>query len=67
MATLRKLIVYARDNKREQDVTELARFGKNYLPILFNLYTTPAKGSDEEGIRLATLETIKVCKPIYIL
>ncbi|XP_054266666.1 RRP12-like protein [Macrosteles quadrilineatus] len=60
MSALRRLITYARDNQRQQDVAELARFAKNYLPILFNQYTTPAKGTDEEGIRLATLETIKV-------
>ncbi|XP_046687227.1 RRP12-like protein, partial [Homalodisca vitripennis] len=60
MSALRHLVTYARDNNRTQDVSELARFAKNYLPILFNLYTTPVKGSDEEGIRLATLETVKV-------
>ncbi|KAG8258867.1 pre-rRNA processing protein [Homalodisca vitripennis] len=59
MSALRHLVTYARDNNRTQDVSELARFAKNYLPILFNLYTTPVKGSDEEGIRLATLETVK--------
>lgn len=60
MAALRKLITYAREKNQVQDVAELSRFAKNYLPILFNLYTTPAKGTDEEGVKLATLETVKV-------
>jgi len=62
MAALRKLIIKAtrnieRDNT--DDIAELARFAKNYLPILFNLYTTKPSGTDEEGARLAAFDTIK--------
>jgi len=38
----------------------LGKFAKNYLPILFNIYTTKPVGTDEEGQRLAALDTIKV-------
>lgn len=60
MASLRKLILWSSETNNENDIKEIGRFAKNYLPILFNLYTTPAKGSEEEGIRLAALETIMV-------
>jgi ribosomal RNA-processing protein 12 len=39
--------------------TELAKFSKNFLPILFNLFTSRPAGSEEAGQRLAALETIK--------
>ncbi|XP_059048180.1 RRP12-like protein [Achroia grisella] len=58
MQALRKLIACTADNADDQ--TELARFAKNYLPILLNIYMTPAKGSTAEGQRLAALETIQV-------
>lgn len=61
MAALRKLIAKATRSGEEaaDDVAELGRFAKNYLPILFNLYTTRPSGTDEEGARLAALDTIK--------
>ncbi|XP_026293865.1 RRP12-like protein [Frankliniella occidentalis] len=64
MSALRKLIICTQESepspKKEEDLKELARFAKNYVPILFNLYTTKANGSEEEGHRLAAYETIKV-------
>ncbi|XP_011686333.1 PREDICTED: RRP12-like protein [Wasmannia auropunctata] len=70
MAALRKLVVKATQNITgisghrdaddvDDDIAELARFAKNYLPILFNLYTTKPSGTDEEGARLAAYDTIK--------
>lgn len=61
MVALRKLIAKATRNPGEQanETAELARFAKNYLPILFNLYTTRPSGTDEEGVRLAAFDTIK--------
>ncbi|XP_011864615.1 PREDICTED: RRP12-like protein isoform X2 [Vollenhovia emeryi] len=56
MAALRRLTARA---SAEPDRAELARFAKNYLPILFNLYTTKPDGTDEEGVRLAAFDTIK--------
>ncbi|XP_071507435.1 RRP12-like protein [Diadema antillarum] len=53
---LRNLITTNLDN--EENRAELARFDKNYLPILFNLYTS---GKSRENPSLyAVLETIKV-------
>lgn len=60
MASLRRLVQSAKENENDEDLKELGRFDKNYLPILFNLYTTKPIGSDEEGQRLACLETIKL-------
>lgn len=60
MASLRKLISSAKDSDNKGDLEELSRFDKNYLPILFNVYTTKPMGTDEEGQRLAALDTIKV-------
>jgi ribosomal RNA-processing protein 12 len=60
MASLRKLIKKSIENCNQDDIEELAGFAKNYLPILFNLYTVKPKGSDEEGHRLSCLETIRV-------
>lgn len=61
MTSLRKLINHAKNSEDEGDLKELARFDKNYLPILFNVYSCKPIGSDEEGHRLAAFETIKVC------
>lgn len=60
MAALRKLIVSAKESENPEDLQEMSRFDKNYLPILFNLYTTKPIGTDEEGQRLAALDTTKV-------
>lgn len=60
MASLRRLIASAKESENAEDLAEIARFDKNYLPILFNLYTTRPVGTDEEGQRLAALDTVKV-------
>ncbi|XP_034255302.1 RRP12-like protein [Thrips palmi] len=64
MTALRRLIIHSQEgepsSKKEEDLRELGRFAKNYLPILFNLYTTKTNGSEEEGHRLSAFETIKV-------
>ncbi|XP_073947995.1 RRP12-like protein [Choristoneura fumiferana] len=57
MQGLRKLIAGSED---EDDQKELGRYAKNYLPILLNIYMSPAKGAVAEGQRLAALETIQV-------
>lgn len=59
MAALRKLIGKATRDECVDDIAELTRFAKNFLPILFNLYTTRPCGTDEEGQRLAAFETVK--------
>jgi hypothetical protein len=60
MSALRKLIIGSQEANNEDNVKEMSRFAKNYLPILFNLYTTKPDGTDEEGQRLAAYETVKV-------
>lgn len=65
MQALRKLVACSAD--KEEDRSELARFAKNYLPILLNIYMSPAKGSAAEGQRLAALETIQVVFLCYCL
>ncbi|XP_015121144.1 RRP12-like protein [Diachasma alloeum] len=60
MASLRKLITKAQEGEKKEDVETLARYAKNYMPLLFNLYTVKPSGSDEEGQRRAAFDTIKV-------
>ncbi|XP_043477342.1 RRP12-like protein isoform X1 [Leptopilina heterotoma] len=60
MASLRRLITASVEKNNQEDIETLAKFAKNYLPILFNLYSTKPHGSDEEGQRIAAFETIKV-------
>ncbi|KAF6205471.1 hypothetical protein GE061_019644 [Apolygus lucorum] len=60
LSCLRLLIGFSIDGNNEEDKNTLARFSKNFLPILFNIFTTQVTRSDEEGVRLASLETIKV-------
>jgi len=58
----------------DEDKKELSSYAKNYLPILFNLYTGEEKDGDPD--RLPILETIrayliitdtKVCVKLYIV
>ncbi|XP_064631172.1 RRP12-like protein isoform X2 [Lineus longissimus] len=58
MSALRKLILHNLEN--EENKKELARFAKNYLPILFNLYTTESTENTHDPARPAALETIKI-------
>ncbi|GFQ65981.1 RRP12-like protein, partial [Trichonephila clavata] len=45
--------------RNDENKEELAKYAKNYLPILFNLYLTESKTKAEEAIRLAVFETCK--------
>lgn len=60
MSALRKLVSRAVEGDKKQDIFELARFAKNYLPLFLNVYNTKATRTDEEGQRLAAFDTIKV-------
>lgn len=60
MSALRRLIMKAVEDDNKEDISELARFAKNYLPLFLNLYTTKPNGTDEEGQRFATFDTMKV-------
>jgi ribosomal RNA-processing protein 12 len=44
----------------EENKLEISRFAKNFLPILFNLYTTQPSGAEESGQRMSVFETIKL-------
>nr|CAG4649918.1 EOG090X00E0 [Sida crystallina] len=56
MAALRQLIINSKDDAKVR--TEIGRFAKNYLPLLFNLYTTKAATDEEEAQRYSAYETI---------
>lgn len=43
----------------EADRSEVSRFAKNFLPILFNLYGQPTAAEDTPAPRRTVLETIK--------
>lgn len=43
----------------DEDKNHIAKFSKNFLPRLFNIYTTKPKGSYENEIRLSSFETIR--------
>lgn len=57
LSALRVLITKNLEN--DENRMELARFSKNYLPILFNLYSTETKDKNEERVRLVVYETCK--------
>uniref|UniRef100_A0A646QJB6 RRP12-like protein n=1 Tax=Hemiscolopendra marginata TaxID=943146 RepID=A0A646QJB6_9MYRI len=58
LSALRLLI--KRNLENDGNKAELKRFAKNYVPILFNLYTIEPEGNKENYERLAVLETLKV-------
>jgi ribosomal RNA-processing protein 12 len=58
LSSIRQLIWKNLENEENRKV--LTNFSQNYLPILYNLYTTMPVGSEEKGQRLAVLETIKL-------
>lgn len=60
MSAARKLVVKAINDNKKEDIAELAKYAKNFLPLFLNLYTTKPNGTDEEGHRLAAFDTIKV-------
>ncbi|XP_038152332.1 RRP12-like protein [Cyprinodon tularosa] len=43
-----------------EEKAELGRFSKNFLPILFNVYSQPHAEGDSGSYRMAVLDTIKV-------
>ncbi|CAH1783394.1 unnamed protein product, partial [Owenia fusiformis] len=57
MASIRKLILLNKHN--DACAEEIGRFAKNFLPILFNMYTTNTE-VEKDPKRMAARETIKV-------
>uniref|UniRef100_A0A1A7YHG6 Ribosomal RNA processing 12 homolog n=1 Tax=Iconisemion striatum TaxID=60296 RepID=A0A1A7YHG6_9TELE len=44
----------------EEEKAEMGRFSKNFLPILFNVYSLPPAEGESGTYRMAVLDTIKV-------
>lgn len=44
----------------EEEKAEVGRFSKNFLPILFNVYSQQPAAGDSGTYRMAVLDTIKV-------
>ncbi|KAG7511906.1 RRP12 [Solea senegalensis] len=44
----------------EEEKVEVGRFSKNFLPILFNVYSQPPAAGESGTYRMAVLDTIKV-------
>lgn len=59
---LRKLLLKAANGESVEDTNCMARFAKNFLPRLNNVYLLEPKGTHEQGTRASALETIKVHK-----
>lgn len=45
---------------KEEEKAELGRFSKNFLPILFNVYSQQPAARESGSYRMAILDTIKV-------
>ncbi|CAD5123292.1 DgyrCDS11650 [Dimorphilus gyrociliatus] len=58
LQSLRKLVTFSMEN--ESNKSEMQKYAKNYIPILFNLYLAENKNDNQDKKRLAVLETIKV-------
>ena len=56
MAALRQLIIHSRMDDRIR--AEVSRYAKNYLPLLFNLFTTKATTDEQESQRESVFQTI---------
>nr|CAG4650713.1 EOG090X00E0 [Simocephalus serrulatus]SVE94060.1 EOG090X00E0 [Simocephalus serrulatus] len=56
MAALRQLIIHSKTDDKIR--AEVSRYAKNYLPLLFNLFTTKATTDEEESQRESVFQTI---------
>ncbi|KAG9341086.1 hypothetical protein JZ751_019840 [Albula glossodonta] len=52
--------VITKSCETEAEKAEVGRFAKNFLPILFNVYSTQPAEGEKDPSRMAVLETIKV-------
>ncbi|EFX68356.1 hypothetical protein DAPPUDRAFT_260244 [Daphnia pulex] len=55
MAALRQLIIHSKTDDKIQ--VEVARYAKNYIPLLFNLFTTKSTTDEEESQRESVFQT----------
>lgn len=56
MAALRQLIIHSKSDEKIR--VEISRYAKNYLPLLFNQYTTKSTTDEEESQRASVYQTI---------
>lgn len=56
LAALRQLIIHSKNDEKIR--VEVGRYAKNYLPLLFNLFTTKAKTDEEASQRESVFQTI---------
>nr|SVE74005.1 EOG090X00E0 [Daphnia barbata] len=56
MAALRQLIIHSKTDERIR--VEVSRYAKNFLPLLFNLFTTKATTDEEESQRESVFQTV---------
>ncbi|CAF0813121.1 unnamed protein product [Adineta steineri] len=56
LAGLRNLISKTDDESEQQ---EIGKYAKNYLPLLFNLYTSEKWSASRDAVRASVFETIK--------
>lgn len=55
MAALRQLIIHSKTDDKIR--VEVARYAKNYIPLLFNLFTTKSTTDEEESQRESVFQT----------
>nr|SVE74944.1 EOG090X00E0 [Daphnia dolichocephala] len=56
MAALRQLIIHSKTDEKIR--VEISRYAKNFIPLLFNLFTTKATTDEEESQRESVFQTI---------
>ncbi|PAV55879.1 hypothetical protein WR25_14919 [Diploscapter pachys] len=61
LSALRRALKFALQPDAPQQRTEvMGRYAKNFMPLLFNMYTSTNEGEyDDKGVRMSVLETIR--------
>nr|SVE73376.1 EOG090X00E0 [Daphnia atkinsoni] len=56
MAALRQLVIHSKSDDKIR--VEISRYAKNFIPLLFNLYTTKSTTDEEESQRESVFQTV---------
>ncbi|PIO74341.1 NUC173 domain protein [Teladorsagia circumcincta] len=60
LSALRRVLRFAlMPDAPPERVDVVSRYAKNFMPLLFNLYTANADDQDDKGVRMSVLETIR--------
>ncbi|PIO59854.1 hypothetical protein TELCIR_18671 [Teladorsagia circumcincta] len=60
LSALRRVLRFALlPDAPPERVEVVSRYAKNFMPLLFNLYTANADDQDDKGVRMSVLETIR--------